>query len=174
MIVVKTVQLAGSCLVVVLIAVFVGWFWGAWGTSSRERELRQIELRLALTEARSRILEAQIDLNNLNYGRARLRLGTAKRPLEWVRTQFQRRSLKDLGDHLTVALAYVAEAQVMVVQGDLGADDRVLRAIRAIDAVLDVVVGRRTPKWNRQRSRQISPEVSRSLSKSFSVESGIL
>ena len=61
MVVVKTVQLAGSCLVVVLIAVFVGWFWGAWGTSSRERELRQIELRLALTEARSRILEAQIE-----------------------------------------------------------------------------------------------------------------
>ena len=172
MIVVKTVQLAGSCLVVVLIAVFVGWFWGAWGTSSRERELRQIELRLALTEARSRILEAQIDLSNLNHGRARLRLGTAKSHLEWVRSQFRRRSLKDLVDHLTVALAYVAEAQVMVIQGDLGASDRVLRAIGAIDVVLGVIIGRRPPKWNRPRSRQILPKVSRSLPESFSVESG--
>ena len=172
MIVVKTVQLVGSCLVVVLIAVFVGWFWGALGTSSRERELRQIELRLALTEARSRILEAQIDLSNLNYDRARLRLGTAKSHLEWVRSQFRRRPLKDLVDHLTVALAYVAEAQVMVIQGDLGASDRVLRAIGAIDVVLDVIIGRRTPKWNRPRSRQILPEVSRSPLKYFSVESG--
>ena len=169
---VKTVQLVGSCLVVVLIAVFVGWFWGALGTSSRERELRQIELRLALTEARSRILEAQIDLSNLNYERARLRLGTAKSHLEWVRSQFRRRPLKDLVDHLTVALAYVAEAQVMVIQGDLGASDRVLRAIGAIDVVLDLIIGRRTPKWNRPRSRQISPEVSRSPLKYFSVESG--
>ena len=172
MIVVKTVQLVGSCLVVVLIAVFVGWFWGALGTSSRERELRQIELRLALTEARSRILEAQIDLSNLNYERARLRLGTAKSHLEWVRSQFRRRPLKDLVDHLTVALAYVAEAQVMVIQGDLGASDRVLRAIGAIDVVLDLIIGRRTPKWNRPRSRQISPEISRSPLKYFSVESG--
>ncbi len=156
---VKTVQLAGGGLVVILIAVIVGWVWGAWGASEREGERRQVELRLALTEARGRVLEARLDFNGLNFRRAGSRLETAKRPLEWARRQLRRRSREDLADRLTVALAYVAEAQVMAGQADLDGHTRAIRAVGAIDTVLDAVVGRRGPGRRRRRSRGASPEV---------------
>lgn len=153
---VRTVQLVGGGLLALLLAVLAGWVWGAWGASGRERERREVEVRLALTEARSRVLQAQLGFHRLAFDEARRRLGTAKRPLDWARSQLQARGRTDLARRLTEALAYVAEAQVLSVQLDPAGSTRARAAIEAIDAVLRVAPG--SP--GRWRPRRRNPRVS--------------
>jgi hypothetical protein len=65
-------------LLVGLILLGAGWLWGSSGRRDAQASLRDVELRLRLSEGRGAIARARVDLFELNYGQARSR---ARRPL---------------------------------------------------------------------------------------------
>ena len=102
-----------SFAVVLLVAVFGGWLWGASGRWSAERVQQTLELRQDLLEGRSALLDARLDLYSVNFGEA-------SRHLEDARDLLARADerLKSLGrDHelrqVQTALASIDDAQRM-------------------------------------------------------------
>lgn len=53
-----------------LVAVGVGWVWGASGRSNSDRALQIAELRAELLEGRAAVLDARLDIYSVNFGEA--------------------------------------------------------------------------------------------------------
>ena len=56
--------------VALLVALGVGWAWGASGRSDITRALRIAELRGGLLEGRAAVLDARLDIYSVNFGDA--------------------------------------------------------------------------------------------------------
>jgi hypothetical protein len=67
--------------VALLVALGVGWAWGAWGRSDINRALRVAELRGDLLEARAAVLDARLDIYSVNFGEASRHLEAARSAL---------------------------------------------------------------------------------------------
>jgi hypothetical protein len=53
-----------------LVAVGVGWVWGASDRSNSDRALQIAELRTKLLEGRAAVLDARLDIYSVNFGEA--------------------------------------------------------------------------------------------------------
>ena len=69
----------------VLVAAIAGWLYGWSGTRPLAREVAAKTLRLQLTEARMKILDARVDVYTANFGNASRNLEHAKGPLQAYR-----------------------------------------------------------------------------------------
>jgi hypothetical protein len=132
----KTTKVALGVVAAVLIAVLAGYFWGAAGRRTAEREVQGVTLRVDLLEARGALLAARVDLYNVNFGNASRHLQEA---LDLLRPASTR--LKEIGraadaQRLDVALARIEEAQRLTGKLDQGANARAGDAAAAIDEIL--------------------------------------
>ena len=132
----KTTKVALGVVAAVLIAVLAGYFWGAAGRRTAEREVQGVTLRVDLLEARGALLAARVDLYNVNFGNAS---GHLQEALDRLRPTAAH--LKALGrpadaQRLDLALARIEEAQRLAGKLDQGANARVGDAAGAIDEVL--------------------------------------
>jgi hypothetical protein len=127
--------------VALLVALGVGWVWGAAGRSAVTHALQIAELRESLLEGRGAVLDARLDIYSVNFG-------DASRHLEAARTALHAASprLKDLGrqedeKRLELALARIDEAQRMT--GKLNQDANALAAdaAKAINDMLGQKAG---------------------------------
>ena len=66
----RSLKIAGLIALGLALALAVGWLWGAAGRWPAERRVAEAELRLRLTDARSRVLGGRVDLYSLNFGSA--------------------------------------------------------------------------------------------------------
>ena len=113
----------------VVVAFGIGWGLGTSGKSGISRALDTAELRDSLLEGRAAVLEARVDIYNVNFG-------DASRNLEAARTAIRAAAarLTDLGRpddvrRLDLALAKIDEAQRMA--GKLNQDANALAAAAA-------------------------------------------
>jgi hypothetical protein len=119
-----------------LVALGVGWLWGASGRWAVGRALQAAELRSDLFEARSSVLAARVDLYNVNFGDASLHLEDAKGLLRHATEQLKSAGRTDDAKRLDPALAQIDEAQRLAGRLDQAANARAADAVKTIDEVV--------------------------------------
>jgi hypothetical protein len=115
-----------------LIALGLGFAWGASGRFSVQRTLDATHQQLDLTEARGRILEARVALYNVNFGDASRHFEEAKVPLRRVRQRYQDLGQSDAALSIESAIRHVEEAQRLAGSLDQSANTKAGEALEAI------------------------------------------
>jgi hypothetical protein len=119
-----------------LVALGIGWAWGASGRSDINRALRVAELRADLLEGRAAVLDARLDIYSVNFGEASRHFEAARGALRAATAR-----LKDLGrdegsKRLQVAMTRIDEAQRMAGQLNQNANALAADAAKTINDVL--------------------------------------
>jgi hypothetical protein len=130
----KTLKLGGLGILLLAVALGVGYWWGASGRSTAEGALGGVQQQLDLAQARGRILQARVSLYNVNFGDAQRELDDAKGPLTRARDRAQEQGTKAAADALTAALGHVQEAQRLAGRLDQSANSRANEALKAIES----------------------------------------
>ena len=120
-------------LLALVLAVGAGWWWGASGRWAMADELRSVQGRAQLAEARAALTGARVDLFELNYGQASRRLDEARRALEAGARRLDDAGHTAAADALREAVTRATEAQRLSASVDSGANPKVADALRALD-----------------------------------------
>jgi hypothetical protein len=128
--------------VALLVALGVGWVWGASGRSDIARTLRIAELRDDLLTGRAAVLDARLAIYNVNFGEASRHLEAAKSALRASDARLNALGREADAKRLQIALTRVDEAQRMA--GTLNQDANALAAdaAKTIDDVLGTAATR--------------------------------
>jgi hypothetical protein len=125
-------KLVLTAAAVLLVALGLGFAWGASGRVTAQRALGDVRQQLDLAEARGRILEARVSLYNVNFGDAQRQLEESKVPLTRARDQYQQAGKRDAAEALSAALTHVQEAQRLASKLDQNANSQANEALKAI------------------------------------------
>src|SRR5471032_1639692 len=125
-----------------LLALGVGWAWGASGRSDINRALRIAELRDDLLEGRAAVLDARLDIYSVNFGEASRHLEAARSALRAAEARLNSLGRQADTKPLEFALTKIAEAQRMAGQLNQDANALAADASKAINDVLDSTVKR--------------------------------
>jgi len=122
--------------VAVIVALGVGWAWGTYGRSTVTRALQTAELRDSLLDGRGAVLDARLDIYNVNFGEASRHLEAARTALNSASSSLDTLGRQEDSKRLALALTRIDEAQRMA--GKLNQDANALAADAAkrIDDVL--------------------------------------
>ncbi|HEY3382064.1 MAG TPA: hypothetical protein VGK32_09870 [Vicinamibacterales bacterium] len=130
-------KIGGAVLVALLVTLGLGWFWGASGRWAVERQARDAEVRLQVTEARAALAAARVDVFELNFGRASRNLERAKKALADVGARMEKDGPADSAAAVREAAAKAAEAQQLAGNVDQTANARAAEALNVLDRVKD-------------------------------------
>jgi hypothetical protein len=125
--------LAGA--IVLAVVLLVGWFWGASGRRAAERQLAEAELRLDWLSARGRLLQARVDLFELNFGSASRELAASRQPLQDLAGRLERDNRRAEAESARHALTRAEEAHQLLGELDQTANPRIAQAIQTLDAI---------------------------------------
>jgi hypothetical protein len=128
----RAMKLAGIGVVVLIVAVGLGFAWGAAGRSTAQDALDDVRQKLDIAEARGSILDARVSLYNVNFGEAQRQLEEAKVPLTRARDRAKADGRTQAADDLTKALGAAQEAQRLAAKLDQSANSRAAEALKAI------------------------------------------
>src|SRR4029453_2434353 len=109
-----------------LVAVGVGWVWGASGRSNIDRALQIAELRAELIEGRAALLDARLDIYSVNFGEASRHFEAARTALRAANAGLMSLSPTEDAKSLEAALTRIDEAQRLA--GQLNQDANALAA----------------------------------------------
>jgi len=109
-------------VVAVLVALGGGWAWGASGKSEMSRALQVAELQNGLLEARAAVLDARLDIYNVNFGEASRHFELARTSLRSADARLNALGREEDSKRLTLALSRLDEAQQMAGQLNQGAN----------------------------------------------------
>lgn len=123
-------------VVTVLVALGGGWAWGASGKSETSRALRVAELERVLLEARGAVLDARLDIYNVNFGEASRHFEMARSALRSAEPRLNALGRQDDWKRLTLAVTRIDEAQQMAGQLNQGANAVAAEAARTIGDVI--------------------------------------
>lgn len=130
----KRISAIGAAL---LVALGVGWWWGASGRSDLSRALQVVELRGRLLEGRAAVLDARLDIYSVNFGEASRHLEAARSALRIADAQLKSLGRQEDAKQLELALTRIDEAQRMAGQLNQDANALAADAAKTIDNVLD-------------------------------------
>jgi hypothetical protein len=122
-----------------LVALGVGWAWGASGRSDINRALRIAELRDGLLEGRAAVLDARLDIYSVNFGEASRHLEAARSALRTADARLNGLDRQDDAQRLKIALTRIDEAQRMAGQLNQDANAVAADAAKMINEVLGSV-----------------------------------
>jgi hypothetical protein len=122
--------------VALLVALGVGWAWGASGRSDVNRTLRIAELRDDLLEGRAAVLDARLDIYSVNFGDASRHLEAARRALRAADARLIGLGRQEDATRLKLALTRIDEAQRMAGQLNQNANALAADAAKTINDVL--------------------------------------
>ena len=117
----------------VLVTLAAGWLWGVSGKSDLIAKLNHAESRADVLSARAGVLQARVDLYNVNFGDASRSLEAAKPPLERARARFRQSGADDLAGRTEEALNHIGQAQRLAGKLDPAANSSAAAAIEALD-----------------------------------------
>ena len=126
---IKLAAVAGGVLIV---ALGLGFAWGAAGRVEIETVLEDVRQELDLAEARGSLLEARVSLYNVNFGDASRHFQEAKAPLRRAQDRYQRMGENAAAGSIAAALAHVEEGQRLASALDQGANAQAIEALEAI------------------------------------------
>jgi hypothetical protein len=103
-------------VVAVLVALGAGWALGASGKSEMTGAIQTAELQTVLLEARSAVLDARLDIYNVNFGEASRHFELARTSLRSADERLKALGRLEDSKRLTLALSRIDEAQQMAGQ----------------------------------------------------------
>lgn len=121
-----------SAAVVVLVVLGIGFVWGASGRFAIQNTLDDVRQQLDLAEARGALLEARVNLYNVNFGDASRHFEGAKAPLRRARQRYQDIGKNAAAGSISAALAHVEEGQRLASSLDQSANTKAEEALEAI------------------------------------------
>jgi hypothetical protein len=122
--------------VALLVALGVGWVWGASGRSDISRALELAELRDGLLEGRAAVLDARLDIYSVNFGEASRHLEMARSALRAADARLNDLGRQEDATQLKIALTRIDEAQRMASQLSQDANALAADAARTVNDVL--------------------------------------
>ena len=128
--------------VALLVALGVGWAWGASGRSEVNRALQIAELRDGLLEGRAAVLDARLDIYSVNFGEASRHFEAARSALRAEGVRLNGLGRQEDAKHLEIALTRIDEAQRMAGQLNQDANALAADAAKTIDDVLGSIAKR--------------------------------
>ena len=128
--------------VALLVALGVGWAWGASGRSEINRALQIAELRDDLLEGRAAVLDARLDIYSVNFGEASRHLEAARSALRAADARLNGLGFQEDATQLKIALTRIDEAQRMAGQLNQDANALAAAAAKVIDEVLGNIATR--------------------------------
>jgi hypothetical protein len=134
-----TLRIVLAVIGALAIALLVGWFWGSSGRSTLRTDLGATTLELDLARARADILQARVDIFEVNFGNASRRLEEAKASLQAAIDRLARANAGEASARVKDALASVERAQKMAGNLDQGANSAAREAVSALDAAVGAV-----------------------------------
>lgn len=129
-------KLVLTVVVLVVVALGLGFAWGASGRVTLQHGLEDAQQQLDLLDARSHVLDARVSLYNVNFGDAQRQLEDAKAPLTRARDRMQADGNKDAASALSTALTKVQDAQRLASRLDQGANTQAGEALKSIQSAL--------------------------------------
>lgn len=127
-----TLKAVAGLLLALLLAVAGGWVWGSAGRWQAEDVLGRSGTRLHLANARGNLLQARVDLFEVNFGNAGRSLEAARADLQAVAQAFEQAGDKEAAAAARQALALAEEAQQLAGRLDQGANTRAAEALRLL------------------------------------------
>jgi hypothetical protein len=121
-----------SVVAALIVTLGLGYAWGSSGRFSIQRALDDSKQQLDLAEARGRILDARVNLYNVNFGDASRNLEEAKAPLRRVRERYQDNGNADAAGSIDAAIRHVDEAQRLAGSLDSSSNAKAGEALEAI------------------------------------------
>ena len=121
-------------LVALVVALGLGYAWGASGSRPLTSALDDTKQQLDLAEARGHLLDARVSLYNVNFGDASRQFEEAKAPLRRVQDRYQQRERSAAAESIAAALERVAEAQRLAAKLDQTANAKAARGARGDQA----------------------------------------
>jgi hypothetical protein len=118
--------------VALLVALGIGWVWGASGRLDISRSLELAELRDGLLEGRSAVLEARLDIYSVNFGEASRHLEMARSALRAADTRLNDLGRREDATQLKIALTRIDEAQRTAGQLSQDANSQAADAARTV------------------------------------------
>ncbi len=125
-------KLALSLLVALIVAVGLGYAWGASGRLTVQAALDDARQHLDMAEARTALLEARVSLYNVNFGDASRYFEEAKAPLRRVRERYQEAGKNAAAGSITAALEHIDEGQRLSGKLDQAANTKANDALQAM------------------------------------------
>ena len=122
----------GAVALALLVAVAGGWVWGRAGQAALRQQVTETDLRLRLTDAKSRILGARVDLYSLNFGAAAQNLDAAHAVVESILATYEQAGTSARAGHLKTVLRELEEGRRIA--GQMRQDAHV-QADRALGAL---------------------------------------
>lgn len=119
-------------LAAVIVALGLGFAWGASGRWTLEKALQDSRHQLDIAEARGALLDARVSLYNNNFGDASRRFEDARVPLRRVKERLQDEGENGAAASVDAALRHLEEAQRLAGQLDPAANTRAGDALEAI------------------------------------------
>jgi hypothetical protein len=125
-------KLIMSVFVVAIIAVGLGFGWGASNRYQLQSALDDAKQQVDLAESRGLILDGRLSLYNNNFGDASRHFEDAKVPLRRLKQRYQDDGKREAAAGIDAALGQLEEAQRLTGKLDLSANNK---AAEALDAV---------------------------------------
>jgi hypothetical protein len=121
-----------SIVVALVVALGLGYAWGASGRFSIQNALDDARQQLDLAQARGALLEARVSVYNVNFGDAARHFDEAKAPLRRVRERYQQVGKNAAAGSVTAALEHIDEGQRLAGKLDQAANNKANDALEAI------------------------------------------
>lgn len=125
-------KIALSFIIGLIVALGLGYAWGASGRFTVQRALDDARQQLDIAEARGRILDARVNLYNVNFGDASRNFEESKGALRRVKERYQDAGKSDAATTIDAALKHVEEAQRLAGSLDQAANAKAGEALEAI------------------------------------------
>ncbi len=119
-------------LVTLVVAIGLGYAWGASGRLAIQGALDDTRQQLDLAEARGHLLDARVSLYNMNFGDASRRFEEAKAPLRRTRERYSDENKDEAARAIATALEHVDEAQRLANKLEQAANTKAGEALEAI------------------------------------------
>jgi hypothetical protein len=124
-------------LIGLLVALGAGWVWGASGKGQLAAARQAAELRADLLAGRAAVLDARIDVYNVNFGEASRHLESARDLVGRAQERLKSEDRKDAAAQLDSAMTNITDAQRLAGQLSQDANAQAAEAAKTIAAVLD-------------------------------------
>ena len=121
-----------SAFVGLLVALGLGFVWGASGRFAVQNAFDEAQQKLDLAAARTALLEARVSLYNDNFGDAGKHFEEAKAPLRRARERYQAIGKNGAAGSLSAALEHAEEGQRLAEKVDQTANTKANDALQAI------------------------------------------
>ena len=125
-------KLALGVLVALVVALGIGYVWGASGKPALTSALDDTKQQLDLAEARGHLLDARVSLYNVNFGDASRQFEEANAPLRRVQDRYQSEGKKAAAETIAAAIERAAEGQRLAAKLDQTANAKAAEALDAI------------------------------------------